>query len=168
MENQKKFEISYLVKTEANKEAVLKVLSEAGVSNVTDGRFTEIKLAYPIKKHTSAFFGSSTFEADPAVIDKLDKSLKFMEEVLRFLIISAPSPKNRLRFSDNHIQKQATMNNIIEATPAQNIETPIEQQTEISEPQVDAGSESAGLSTQAEVSDAILDEKLAEILNGPK
>lgn len=181
-EGLKKFEISYLAKTEADKEVVLGILREIGASGIVEGKFSEIKLAYPIKKQTSAFFGSAVFEAEPASIDKIDKSLKFKEGILRFLIISALSRRNYLRPAGNRkIEKEGSYINAIQNKIDKNTDILVETaQSETAQSETaQAETESANKTEneeedkgehriQEELSDADLDVKLDEILNNAK
>ena len=105
-EEKKQYTISYLVKTESGKEAVLNSLNKVSVQNLVEGRFTELKLAYPIKKQTSAFFGSMAFKASPETIIKIDEQFKFIEDILRFLIIATPVRKTNSRFANNQRVKE--------------------------------------------------------------
>jgi len=44
-------------------------------------------LAYPIKKHQEGYYIFFTLELDPANIGELQKSLRLMNDVLRFMLI---------------------------------------------------------------------------------
>lgn len=181
-EGLKKFEISYLAKTEADKEVVLGILREIGASGIVEGKFSEIKLAYPIKKQTSAFFGSAVFEAEPASIDKIDKSLKFKEGILRFLIISALSRRNYLRPAGNRkIEKEGSYINAIQNKIDKNTDILVETaqsetaqsetaqaETESANKTENEGEDKGEHRIQEELSDADLDVKLDEILNNAK
>lgn len=186
-EGLKKFEISYLAKTEADKEVVLGILREIGASGIVEGKFSEIKLAYPIKKQTSAFFGSAVFEAEPASIDKIDKSLKFKEGILRFLIISALSRRNYLRPAGNRkIEKEGSYINAIQNKIDKNTdilvetaqsetaqsetaqEETVQEETELVNKTENEEEDKGEHRIQEELSDADLDVKLDEILNNAK
>ncbi|MFA4999707.1 MAG: 30S ribosomal protein S6 [Parcubacteria group bacterium] len=95
----RQYEISFLVRIESDKEAVFAALNKARAENLSEGKILEIKLAYPIKKQTSAFFGSAVFEAMPEDVSKIDESLKFADGVLRFLLVTPPAKKPTLRFA---------------------------------------------------------------------
>ncbi len=86
----KDYEISFLLKNEADHSALEKTLSEAGVSISYQEPLKEIRLTYPIKKHSSAYFGFDYFSADPAVIKGVSDTLTLKPEVLRFIIITPP------------------------------------------------------------------------------
>ena len=110
-EGKKQYTISYLAKTESDKETVLKSLNHVGAQNIIEGRLTELKLAYPIKKQTSALFGSTIFEGAPEMIIKIDEQLKFAEGILRFLIVTASVRKTNPRFIKSQKDKE-DINNI--------------------------------------------------------
>jgi len=166
-ENQKKFEISYLVRAETSKETILKILTEIGASNIVDGKLTEIKLSYPIKKHTSAFFSSFVFEVDPLLIDKLDKSLKFTEEILRFLIISIPPKKTPPRFSGDYLAGKTKINHVINVDSVENIKTPVEKETENTE-LINNELPEISNDIKTDINNDFFDEKLEEILISTK
>lgn len=44
-------------------------------------------LAYPIVKHSKAYFAHYEFDLDPALVKELDRSLKLNEDVIRYLLI---------------------------------------------------------------------------------
>ena len=148
----KQYEISYLARTETDKDAVLAALNGAGADNFQEGRVTEIKLAYPIKKQTSALFGSVVFEALPEAIAKINDSLKFSEGVLRFLIITPPAQKAHPRFGgrDKAIEETATAEQVKDEAPAETTKEPAEPEA------------------KEAIDDAALDEKLEEILTSTK
>ena len=148
----KQYEISYLTRTEADKDTVLTALGETGAENLQEGRMAEIKLAYPIKKQTSAFFGSTVFEAGPESISKINDILKFAEGILRFLIVTPPAQKPQPRFGG---RDKAIEGETVEQ--AKNEEALVKAEKEASEPE-----------KKAEIDDTALDEKLEEILTSTK
>lgn len=149
----KQYEISYLARTEADKDAVIATLNEAGAENLQEGRITEIKLAYPIKKQTSALFGSIVFETAPESIAKINGLLKFKEGVLRFIIVTPPAKKSHPRFSGRDKAAEGTA----VTDQAKNEEASAEAEKEATEPEI-----------RKEIDDAALDEKLEEILTNAK
>jgi len=184
-EEKKQYTISYLVKTESGKEAVLKCLNKINVQNLVEGRFTELKLAYPIKKQTSAFFGSITFKALPETIIKIDEQFKSIEDVLRFLVIATPVRKTNSRFTNNQRAKEniGDINNINNASTIDSVnlivdgESPVlEESTEetilkqadellsAEEPINNDSSKEEHLFAKNGIDDVAFDEKLKEIL----
>ncbi len=96
-EERKIYEISFLVKDLSGKEAILKVLSNIGAEIESEGKFSEIKLAYPINKQLTAMFGFIIFKAEPASVTGIKKELQFAESILRTLLITPP-PKKAVPF----------------------------------------------------------------------
>lgn len=86
----KKYEIGFLVREEADIEAIKKVLHSNKAEIKSEGRPRKIKLAYPIKKEVSAWFGYIWFEADPILIKAISDKLRLTNEVLRTIIINLP------------------------------------------------------------------------------
>lgn len=52
-------------------------------------------LSYPIKHQTSAYYVHYRFQADPKKLAALDKSIKFNEDILRYLITRSEDKKIR-------------------------------------------------------------------------
>ncbi|MCL5733500.1 MAG: 30S ribosomal protein S6 [Patescibacteria group bacterium] len=88
--NQKKYEISFLLKTEADKEAILKTLNSIKAQIIYENELRSIALAYKIEKETQAFFGWIHFSTDPEMIPVVRDSLK-TAPMLRFLIVESVS-----------------------------------------------------------------------------
>lgn len=92
-ENKKNYEISFLTHSEEGVGVLVKHLNQLGAEILNEGDIESINLAYPIKKHESAYFGCIHFEASPDLIDQLKEVLKFEDGVLRYLIITPPFMK---------------------------------------------------------------------------
>jgi len=90
LEGKKIYEIAFLLKDPASEKVILDLLSENKAVISNQSPINSIKLAYPIKKHTSAYFGYINFEADPTNIKSVSETLNLNPEVLRFLIITSP------------------------------------------------------------------------------
>lgn len=90
MENQKDYEISFLLKSEADRRIVEDALAAAGASLTFSGPLKELRLAYPIKKQHSAFFGFNQFKAAPEAINSVSGALRLKPEVFRLLIVTPP------------------------------------------------------------------------------
>jgi ribosomal protein S6 len=88
-EGKKAYELSFLLKDPASEKSVLDLLAKYKISEIKQSSINPIKLAYPIKKHVSAYFGYVNFEADPADIKEISDSLRLNNEVIRFLIVNA-------------------------------------------------------------------------------
>ncbi len=70
------------------KEAVEKfkaILTAEGAKIVNEENWGLRKLAYPIQKKSTGFYAMLEFEADPAVIAKLELNFRRDERVIRFL-----------------------------------------------------------------------------------
>jgi ribosomal protein S6 len=151
-EEKKQYEISFLIKTEADKDAVLQALSKAKAEVISEGRLTDTKLAYPIEKQTVAFFGYIVFEAMPEDIGEIDSQMKFAEGVLRSIIITPPPRKPVSRLMG---QRPATNGGESENKES-GAEVILEKDSSESLENQEAG--------KKEIDDAVLDEKLEEIL----
>jgi len=86
----KKYEIGFLAKEEGFKDKLIKLVGDFGGEVIDNGGLSRIKLAYPIKKETSAFFGYFYFSIQPEAIKKISGNLKLNSEILRHIIISTP------------------------------------------------------------------------------
>lgn len=95
--SKKAYEISYLLKTEEDVGLVIKVLSGLGAEIVNESAVSEIRLSYPIKKETKAYFVYLHFNLDPGLVAKLRNTLQLNGKILRFLIITPPFVKSQPR-----------------------------------------------------------------------
>ncbi len=86
----KKYEIGFLAKEEGFKDKLVKLVGDFGGEIIDSGDLSRIKLAYPIKKETSAFFGYFYFSIQPEAVKKISENLKLNSEILRHIIISTP------------------------------------------------------------------------------
>lgn len=103
MEDKQQYEISFLLHQEQNIEILMAVLKKIGAEIINEGRISEIKLAYPVEKMKSAFFGYLVFEASPARLKDLRSALTFDKNILRFLIVTPPLGK----FTDQSSKKES-------------------------------------------------------------
>ncbi len=99
LEGTRQYEISFLTLREGDKEAVQAAIAGAQGEILSEGRYAETRLAYPIKKQTSAFFGSIVFSVLPEKAPEIEKKLRFTEGVLRFLIVTPVPEKPTKSFS---------------------------------------------------------------------
>lgn len=86
----KNYEVAFLVKSEEDREKILKNLNNFQFPIIHEGKTTKIKLAYPIKKENFAYFGYLHFSAKPEEIKNLTSCLKNESGILRFLIVAQP------------------------------------------------------------------------------
>lgn len=83
----KLYEIAYILIDPATENAIADLLSQYKAVISYKSSPADIKLAYPIKKHSSAFFGYAQFELEPENVQKVKESIRLNQSILRFLII---------------------------------------------------------------------------------
>jgi len=96
----KPYEISFLLKGEEDVALVIKKLSQNGAEIINEGQVSYIRLAYPINKEESAYFGYVHFKVEPAAIKVITDSLKLEPKILRFLVVTPPMEKTIPRRTD--------------------------------------------------------------------
>lgn len=89
----KAYEIAFLVKNPEAEKDVLDLIGQYRGALLNRAPVKEVKLAYPIKKRTSAYFGYVQFELAPADIVKISETLKLKSDIVRFLVITPPVSK---------------------------------------------------------------------------
>ncbi|MEI6614087.1 MAG: 30S ribosomal protein S6 [Chrysiogenales bacterium] len=89
-----RYEIGFIITPDANEEEVKKIVeSISGTIKKAKGVIQNIdewgrkKMAYPIKKNLEGYFVFIQAEVDGAVIADLERRLKQMEKVLRFITL---------------------------------------------------------------------------------
>ncbi|MFZ3132929.1 MAG: 30S ribosomal protein S6 [Desulfosporosinus sp.] len=92
-EGKKVYELAFLLKDPSLDKVVLDFLAQHKAVVIDQSPINSIKLAYPIKKHVTGFFGVINLEAEPDNIKALSTALNLSADVLRFLIIAVPSVK---------------------------------------------------------------------------
>ena len=80
------YEITYLLKDEADLRLLQACLAKFHASHVEDVSLTKVRLEYLIEKTSQAFLGVSTFWIDSSVLAEFSRDLRLIPEVLRFLI----------------------------------------------------------------------------------
>lgn len=90
LENNKNYEIGFLLKPEKDRQNLITSLINHQMSINKESQISRIKLAYPIKKENFAYFGSIYFSGNPENIKKLTEDLKHNSQILRFIIVSKP------------------------------------------------------------------------------
>lgn len=95
--HKKAYEISYLLKSEEDVGLVIKALSDLGAEIVNESGISEIRLSYPIRRETRAYFAYLHFNLDPGSIVKLRDVLQLNSRILRFLIVTPPFIKSQPR-----------------------------------------------------------------------
>lgn len=89
----KNYELAYLLSPAIPEEEILQKAGEIttlieenkGVLKHSENP-KKIKLAYPVKKEKTAYFGYTTFTIDPELLAALDKKVK-RPEILRYLLV---------------------------------------------------------------------------------
>ena len=89
--SEKDYELSFLLKEASHQAAVLNILKKYQIVPAYESPPIQIRLAYPIKKQTSAFFGFCYFRAETEALLKIKEELDLDGEILRFLIIASPA-----------------------------------------------------------------------------
>lgn len=89
-EDKKKYEISFLIRDEAETPELLKILKQHGAEILFEGHLRKINLAYKIRKEASAYFGYLHFSAAPGAIAGLEEALRTKVSILRYLIVTPP------------------------------------------------------------------------------
>ncbi len=91
--NKRKYELSFLLKDE-DTSFTAKILKKHGADILSESRISKLRLSYPIKKETQAYFSYFHFEAEPQAVEKIANDLKLEAgSILRYLIISAPAAR---------------------------------------------------------------------------
>lgn len=94
-DQKKEYELAFLIKEEGDAAGILAALKEAGAEIGQEGPVRKTALAYEIKKENSAYFGFIQFVMDPAAAKALEASFNQRPEVMRFLLITPPTAKER-------------------------------------------------------------------------
>ncbi|MBI5147608.1 MAG: 30S ribosomal protein S6 [Parcubacteria group bacterium] len=89
----KKYEISFLIRSESDDLTVKKIIEKNGGQDVKVVPAVKTRLAYPIKKENYAFFGVAYFSSSPETIEAISGDLRLQNAVLRFLIVTPPIVK---------------------------------------------------------------------------
>jgi ribosomal protein S6 len=90
LEGQREYEVSFWLTSEEAISEILDILASAKMLISVKAPLTSLKLAYPIKKHTSAFFGSCIFTGLPENLKQVEKALLNNPKILRTLIMTPP------------------------------------------------------------------------------
>ncbi|KKU77186.1 MAG: 30S ribosomal protein S6 [Parcubacteria group bacterium GW2011_GWA2_47_8b] len=89
-ESQKEYEIAFLLSSLEAEKDLEGALRQNHAEFTYQKSATEQHLAYPIKKHNSAYFGFYNFKTEPANIKLIKDALALNANVLRFMIITPP------------------------------------------------------------------------------
>jgi len=91
----KPYEIGYLVKSEEGTSVLIGHLKRLGAEILFEGEVRSIKLSYPVRHQSAAYFGYIHFEIHPELIGNLNDALKLDNQITRFLLITPPFVKDR-------------------------------------------------------------------------
>lgn len=89
---QREYELAYVVETPEAEGALCAHLGEKGVAIAKRGECAPLKLAYPIKKKTSAFFGFYEITSSSPAIRALESSLEHFPGLVRHLLLRRLHP----------------------------------------------------------------------------
>lgn len=92
----KKYEVSFLSKSESGAALVVGHLTGYGAEIVNEGNLSNMKLAYPINKQESAYFGCISCYMPTDSISKVHDAVRLDKEILRMLILSAPAARENI------------------------------------------------------------------------
>lgn len=108
-EVKKTYEISFLSKSENGAAVLVSHIKSAGGEIIHEGNIKEMKLAYPIKKETSAYFGCINATLPGEAIDDMTKALNLEGDILRFLIITPPLRGEQKEQTTRQIRRPQTV-----------------------------------------------------------
>ena len=106
--DKKTYEISFLVKSEADVAGVISFLTQHNAEVLTEPRSRNIVLAYEIKKNKEAVFTYCTFKAAGADAKKLENDLSVGILVIRSLIVALPKKGLRSESTDERSKEKKT------------------------------------------------------------
>ena len=99
-EGKKVYELAFVLKDASSEKVVLDFLAQHKATIVSQSPINAMKLAYPIKKHLTGYFGVINLETEPVNIIALSNALNLNAEVLRFLVIAVPNIKKSTERSE--------------------------------------------------------------------
>ncbi len=94
-EIKKQYEIGFLVPSEESAPELVAMLKRYEADITNEGTLKRIRLAYPIKKETSAVFGYFHFKAEPEKAKALEQDLRTNSMVIRSIIVRLPKPSKK-------------------------------------------------------------------------
>jgi len=83
----KTYEIGYLITVPEKEKEIVRIVEQSGGTIVDNRSAAEVRLAYPVKKHQSAYFGVCYFTAMSEAPLRLQEALKRDDQILRFLVV---------------------------------------------------------------------------------
>ena len=104
--DKKKYEISFLLKSEDEIPGVVSFLGQHNAEIVIEPRAKKLALAYKIKDNEEAFFVYCTVLAAGSDVKALEKDFTMRPEVIRSLIVALPTTLRRATGSENTGEKK--------------------------------------------------------------
>jgi len=92
------YELAYILKEQGTEPSILELLKKNKAEITSIGAAEKIRLSYEIKKEAEGFFGFVRFFALPNEAVQLDKELKFIKDILRFILVKADIIKEEPRY----------------------------------------------------------------------
>jgi ribosomal protein S6 len=92
--DKKEYELAFLVKDEAAAQDVAVKAAQYGMVTA-QGSLKHLAFAYPVEKETSGYFGFLRFHAVPESAARLEKDFQLIRSILRLLVLSLPSRKEK-------------------------------------------------------------------------
>lgn len=95
------YELSFLIQAPEHEAVVDRAIAEAGGAVTLRSPVRQIRLAYPVKKQGSAYFGFVQFRAPRAGAAAIGRALALVPGVLRHLVVAATpkAPAREPRFA---------------------------------------------------------------------
>lgn len=81
------YEITYMLADESKDKSVVELITAQGGSFKQTKAWGKRDLAYPINKHTTAYYFTGDLEITEDKVDGLKKKLNFGSDVMRYLIL---------------------------------------------------------------------------------
>ena len=108
-ERKNTYELTYILNAVLNegqlKDLVQRVnayITENGGNVLESDEWGQRRLAYPIEKRRNGYYVNVHFEADPALVGKLERALQINEDVMRYLTLKLDAKMLR------HYEQQKT------------------------------------------------------------
>jgi small subunit ribosomal protein S6 len=109
-------------------DSVVKSIEDAVTKNggeiVTREDIGRRRLAYPITKKHNGYYTSLEFEAEPHVIDKMERFLKLDENVMRYLTLSLDPKELEVKRARIALAKQAELERAAQETEKEQGDNP--------------------------------------------
>lgn len=99
----KNYEITYLISSDLSEEQVqqtqsrlVALIQEEGGLMLEEKTPFRKKLAYPVKKYSQAYLSFLVFQLDPEKLKSLEKKIKEVGQILRYLLLIKRPVKERM------------------------------------------------------------------------